>query len=161
MAEQDTQRPGKGDDPADPPPEETVAAGWQTVCICRGIRRRTIESAIRGGARSYDQIRRRTRAMTGPCGAKRCGPRIDEMLAAIPATPGAAQTDPPAPRGRDRGRDGPRPPQRHLDLEPAARPAPEESRPRQRHLDLDSPEGGDSPRKKKRRRNRRRRSGGG
>ena len=36
--------------------------------------------AIAGGARTIDEVRRRTRAATGPCGATRCGPVIREML---------------------------------------------------------------------------------
>ena len=36
--------------------------------------------AIDDGARSIDDIRRRTRAATGPCGSKRCGPVVRRML---------------------------------------------------------------------------------
>ena len=54
---------------------------YKIVCICNKIRKGVIEKAIRGGARSLDDIRRRTRACTGPCTPNRCGPIIREMLA--------------------------------------------------------------------------------
>jgi NAD(P)H-nitrite reductase large subunit len=57
-----------------------VIESYKVVCICNKIRRGVIEKAIAGGATSLDEIRRRTRAATGPCGAKRCGPVIAGML---------------------------------------------------------------------------------
>jgi NAD(P)H-nitrite reductase large subunit len=58
-----------------------VIESYRIVCICNKIRKGVIEKAIRGGAQSIDEIRRRTRAATGPCGSKRCGPVIQQMLA--------------------------------------------------------------------------------
>jgi bacterioferritin-associated ferredoxin len=57
-----------------------VIESYKVVCICNKIRRGVIEKAIAGGATTLDEIRRRTRAATGPCGAKRCGPVIAGML---------------------------------------------------------------------------------
>lgn len=57
-----------------------VIESYKVVCICNKIRRGVIEKAIAGGATTLDEIRRRTRAATGPCGAKRCGPVISGML---------------------------------------------------------------------------------
>lgn len=57
-----------------------VIESYKVVCICNKIRRGVIQKAIAGGAASIDDIRRRTRAATGPCGSKRCGPVIKRML---------------------------------------------------------------------------------
>ena len=68
----------------DPEEEErrrlAVVESYKVVCICNKIRRGVIQKAIAGGATSIDDIRRRTRAATGPCGSKRCGPVIKKML---------------------------------------------------------------------------------
>ncbi len=57
-----------------------VIESYKVVCICNKIRRGVVERAIEGGATSIDDVRRRTRAATGPCGSKRCGPVIRQML---------------------------------------------------------------------------------
>lgn len=57
-----------------------VIESYKVVCICNKIRRGVIQKAIDGGAASIDDVRRRTRAATGPCGSKRCGPVIKRML---------------------------------------------------------------------------------
>ena len=59
---------------------QAVIDSYKVVCICNKIRRGVIDRAIAGGATSIDDIRRRTRAATGPCGSKRCGPVIKHML---------------------------------------------------------------------------------
>ena len=64
----------------DDPVRRAIIESYKVVCICNKIRKGVIEKAIRAGAKSIDDIRRRTRAATGPCGAKRCGPVIQEML---------------------------------------------------------------------------------
>ncbi|MFN7952260.1 MAG: (2Fe-2S)-binding protein [bacterium] len=69
-------------------PDAAILAGFQVVCICRGIRRKTIEQAIRAGARTIPDVRRRTGATTGTCGATRCTPTINAMLIAVGGTPG-------------------------------------------------------------------------
>ena len=61
--------------------KQKILDSYKIVCICNKIRKGVIEKAIRGGARSLDDIRRRTRACTGPCTPNRCGPIIREMLA--------------------------------------------------------------------------------
>lgn len=57
-----------------------IVESYKVVCICNKIRRGAIQKAIAGGATTLDEVRRRTRAATGPCGAKRCGPVIAGML---------------------------------------------------------------------------------
>jgi bacterioferritin-associated ferredoxin len=59
---------------------QEIIDSYKIVCICNKIRRGVIQNVIAGGARSLDEIRRKTRAATGPCGAKRCGPVIAGML---------------------------------------------------------------------------------
>lgn len=58
-----------------------ILDSYKVVCICNKIRKGVIEKAIRNGARTLEDIRRRTRAGTGPCSPNRCGPVIREMLA--------------------------------------------------------------------------------
>jgi NAD(P)H-nitrite reductase large subunit len=58
-----------------------ILDSYKVVCICNKIRKGVIEKAIRAGARTLDDIRRRTRACTGPCDPNRCGPVIRQMLA--------------------------------------------------------------------------------
>lgn len=59
---------------------QAVIESYKVVCLCNKIRRGVIQKAIDSGATSIDDIRRRTRAATGPCGSKRCGPVIRDML---------------------------------------------------------------------------------
>jgi NAD(P)H-nitrite reductase large subunit len=59
---------------------QEIVDSYKVVCICNKIRRGVIQKAIGSGATTLDEIRRRTRAATGPCGAKRCGPVIADML---------------------------------------------------------------------------------
>lgn len=65
----------------DDPIRRAIIESYALVCICNKIRKGVIEKAIRGGARSFEDIKRRTRAGTGDCKAERCGPVIRQMLA--------------------------------------------------------------------------------
>lgn len=58
-----------------------IIESYKVVCICNKIRKGVIEKAIRAGARSFEDVKRRTRAGTGDCKAERCGPVIRELLA--------------------------------------------------------------------------------
>jgi glycerol-3-phosphate dehydrogenase len=58
-----------------------ILDSYKVVCICNKIRKGVIEKAIRAGACTLEDIRRRTRAGTGPCNPNRCGPVIRAMLA--------------------------------------------------------------------------------
>ncbi len=51
-----------GDDDA---VRRAIIDSYAIVCICNKIRKGLIEKAIRGGARSFEDIKRRTRAGTG------------------------------------------------------------------------------------------------
>ncbi len=57
-----------------------VIDAYQVICLCNKIRKGVIEKAIRNGAATFDEVKRRTRAGTGPCEATRCGPVIRAML---------------------------------------------------------------------------------
>ena len=57
-----------------------IVESYKVVCICNKIRRGVIQRAIDQGATTIDDVRRRTRAATGPCGSQRCGPVIAKML---------------------------------------------------------------------------------
>lgn len=64
---------------------DRVLESYKVVCICNKIKKGTIEKAIAKGARTLADIKRMTRAGTGPCGAARggvtrCTPVIREML---------------------------------------------------------------------------------
>lgn len=64
---------------------QKVLESFKVVCICNKIKKGTIEKAIANGARTLADIKRMTRAGTGPCGAARggitrCTPVVREML---------------------------------------------------------------------------------
>ena len=63
-----------------------IIDSYRVVCICNKIRKGLIEKAIRGGARSFEEVKRRTRAGTGDCKAERCGPVIRGTLLAKQAS---------------------------------------------------------------------------
>jgi NAD(P)H-nitrite reductase large subunit len=56
--------------------------GLKTVCRCNDIKYRTIERAIRDGARTLTQVATHTTATTGHCGGS-CTPDVQEMLAEL------------------------------------------------------------------------------
>lgn len=50
------------------------------VCLCKGISRASIKKAILNGAKTIEEVRKATDAGSGPCGGKRCTPKIEELL---------------------------------------------------------------------------------
>ena len=54
--------------------------GLKTVCRCNNIKYRTIERAIRDGAKSLASIAAKTTATTGLCGGT-CTPDVQQMIA--------------------------------------------------------------------------------
>lgn len=50
------------------------------VCICRGISRHTIKKAIADGAKTIDEVRKKTGATTGSCQGRRCKPKILDLI---------------------------------------------------------------------------------
>jgi bacterioferritin-associated ferredoxin len=53
------------------------------VCICKGISRKSIKSAIKDGESSIEAVRKATGAGSGSCGGKRCTPKIIELIEKI------------------------------------------------------------------------------
>ena len=51
------------------------------VCLCKGISRASIKQAIAKGAKTAAEVKKAVGAGTGPCGGKRCTPKIEELLA--------------------------------------------------------------------------------
>ena len=60
---------------------EAILDKLTKVCTCRSITRKTIKEAILNGAHRFPQVKEVTRAGTGACGGKGCGPRIVKLLA--------------------------------------------------------------------------------
>ena len=54
--------------------------GLKTVCRCNNIKYRTIERAIREGARTLAAVAQKTTATTGHCGGS-CTADVQQMLA--------------------------------------------------------------------------------
>ncbi len=50
------------------------------VCICKGIPRSKMKAAIRNGAKTLQEVQKATGAGSGPCGGKRCTPKILALL---------------------------------------------------------------------------------
>jgi NAD(P)H-nitrite reductase large subunit len=63
--------------------------GLKTVCQCNNIKYRTIERAIREGARTLAAVAVKTTATTGHCGGT-CTPDIQQMLSEIAPHPAGA-----------------------------------------------------------------------
>lgn len=53
---------------------------YTKICICKSISRATIKEAIRNGAKSLDDVKRKTRATTGACKGDRCRQKIKSLL---------------------------------------------------------------------------------
>ena len=60
--------------------EQAIIDSYRPICLCNKIRKGIIVKAIQAGARTFQEISRRTGAGTGPCGAARCGPMVCGML---------------------------------------------------------------------------------
>ena len=50
------------------------------VCLCKGIPRSTIKKAIQNGADTLEKVQKAVGAGSGPCGGRRCTPKILELL---------------------------------------------------------------------------------
>jgi len=61
--------------------EQEIIDGLKTICICKGIRKKVFKELILEGKSTIEELRQATGAGSGPCGGKRCTPRLNEMLA--------------------------------------------------------------------------------
>ncbi len=50
------------------------------VCICKGIPRSTMKRVIAEGASTLQEVQKATGAGSGPCGGRRCTPKILALL---------------------------------------------------------------------------------
>lgn len=55
----------------------------EKICICKGIPRKRFLEAIKKGASSLAEINRLTGSGSGDCKGERCGPKIEQLLAAF------------------------------------------------------------------------------
>lgn len=62
--------------------QEEILDGLKPVCLCKGIRKKAFLRHIAEGKTTLEALRRATGAGSGPCGGRRCTPRILELLAA-------------------------------------------------------------------------------
>jgi NAD(P)H-nitrite reductase large subunit len=60
--------------------EQEIIEGLKSVCICKGIKKRTFLEKIRCGSATVDDLKKATGAGSGPCKGERCTPRIAELL---------------------------------------------------------------------------------
>ena len=59
---------------------QSVIENLKPACLCNKIRRGTVLKAIQAGAKTFEQVSRRTGVGTGPCGGRRCGTMVRGML---------------------------------------------------------------------------------
>ncbi|MGY0374938.1 (2Fe-2S)-binding protein [Clostridium sp. JNZ J1-5] len=50
------------------------------VCICKSVDRARIKKSIKAGADTFEKVQKATGAGTGPCGAKRCRCKIEDLI---------------------------------------------------------------------------------
>ncbi len=60
--------------------EAEILDGLKAICICKGIRKKVFLQHIAAGLTTVEELKEATGAGTGPCGGRRCTPRIEEML---------------------------------------------------------------------------------
>ncbi|HET9916731.1 MAG TPA: (2Fe-2S)-binding protein [Candidatus Binatia bacterium] len=60
--------------------QQAVIDNLKPACICNKIRRGTVAKAIQAGAKTFEQVSKRTGVGTGPCGGRRCGSLVRGML---------------------------------------------------------------------------------
>lgn len=53
---------------------------YTKVCLCKSISRATIKDSIRNGAKTLEDVKRKTRATTGSCKGNRCSFKIKELI---------------------------------------------------------------------------------
>jgi bacterioferritin-associated ferredoxin len=61
--------------------EEDILARLKPGCICKGIKLYKIQEAINNGATSFEEIAKTTGIGAGSCNSKRCGAKVEELLA--------------------------------------------------------------------------------
>lgn len=59
---------------------QSVIENLKPACLCNKIRKGTVLKAIQAGAKTFEQVSKRTGVGTGPCGGRRCGTMVRGML---------------------------------------------------------------------------------
>lgn len=59
---------------------QAILDAYRPICLCNKIRKGVVVKAIQSGAKTFQEVSRRTGVGTGPCGATRCGPMVRGML---------------------------------------------------------------------------------
>lgn len=59
---------------------QSVIENFKPACLCNKIRKGTVLKAIQAGAKTFEQVSKRTGVGTGPCGGRRCGTLVRGML---------------------------------------------------------------------------------
>lgn len=57
-----------------------IIEGLKAICLCKGIKKKAFLKHIASGVDTLEGLRKATGAGSGPCGGKRCTPRIIETL---------------------------------------------------------------------------------
>lgn len=60
--------------------EQLIKDKYTKVCICKAISRATMKKVIKEGAHTLEDVHKNTGAGSGPCGGRRCTPRIENLL---------------------------------------------------------------------------------
>ncbi len=60
---------------------EEIKAKVRVVCICKGVKMAKMCEAISKGASTVGEVHKATRSGDGGCGATRCTPVIEQLLA--------------------------------------------------------------------------------
>lgn len=60
---------------------EEIIDNLKIICQCKGIKKGRFKKLIAEGVRDAAGLRSATGAGAGSCGGKRCGPRIDALIA--------------------------------------------------------------------------------
>lgn len=60
--------------------EQEIIEGLKPICLCKGIKKKVFLSHIKSGKKTLESLRKATGAGSGPCGGKRCTPRILTLL---------------------------------------------------------------------------------
>lgn len=60
--------------------EEEIKNRYKKICICRSISKGTIIDAVKNGATTIQDVKRRTGSTTGSCKGERCTSAISEII---------------------------------------------------------------------------------
>ncbi len=64
----------------EPKPNKRIMAKLKAGCICKGVKLIRLIEAIENGAVDFEEVAGATGIGDGPCGGKRCGEKVKELL---------------------------------------------------------------------------------